>query len=140
MAYYKATEVLLKVDVSTSSTPQWESIGAIQTKNIDFKQDGAEVTNFDSAGRWREMLAGTGAKSISISGSGVLSDKPGIDKVRAAWRNGTLVNMQLIVPSDGTYTGPFLIPSFKIGAQHEGEATFDIDLESAGEITFAAAS
>jgi TP901-1 family phage major tail protein len=43
-----------------------------------------------------------------------------------------------VVPDFGTVSGPFQITSLEIAAEHDREVTFDIALESAGEIAFAA--
>jgi len=37
-------------------------------------------------------------------------------------------------------SGPFHIGSFELTGRHDGEVGFEIALESAGELTFAAAS
>jgi TP901-1 family phage major tail protein len=46
---------------------------------------------------------------------------------------------QLILPDFGTIQGPFQITALEFSADHAGEVVFDIALESAGEMTFAAA-
>ncbi len=43
-----------------------------------------------------------------------------------------------MVPDFGTISGPFQITALEIAAEHDREVTFDIALESAGEVTFAA--
>jgi len=40
------------------------------------------------------------------------------------------------VPHFGVIQGPFQIASLEIGGRHDGEVTFDLALESAGEISF----
>lgn len=138
MSYKKGIEFLLKIDTSATSTPNYVTFGGIQSVSADFEQDAADVTNYDSPGRWQEMLPGTGSKKLKLSGSGVVKDGPALDKLRATWRAGASVKMQLISPGDGTYEGPFVVPKFSLKAKHDGELPIDIDLESAGEITFTA--
>jgi TP901-1 family phage major tail protein len=47
---------------------------------------------------------------------------------------------RVIVPDLGTVEGPFQIATLEYGGQHDGEVTFDLSLESAGALTFAAAA
>ena len=46
--------------------------------------------------------------------------------------------VQVIVPDFGTVEGPFQITNLEIAGRHDGEVTFDVALESAGELTFTA--
>lgn len=43
-----------------------------------------------------------------------------------------------LIPSFGTVQGPFQITSLEFAGEHNGEVTYDMALESAGELTFAA--
>jgi TP901-1 family phage major tail protein len=45
--------------------------------------------------------------------------------------------MEIVIPDFGTVTGPFQITSLEYAGNHDAEATFEIALSSAGEITFA---
>jgi TP901-1 family phage major tail protein len=47
---------------------------------------------------------------------------------------------RVIVPDLGTVEGPFQIETLEYVGQHDGEVTFDLSLESAGALTFAAAA
>lgn len=44
----------------------------------------------------------------------------------------------MVIPSFGTLEGPFQITSIEYAGTHDGEATFELSLASAGAITFAA--
>ena len=57
---------------------------------------------------------------------------------RAAGRGGDQDNWQVVVPDLGTLTGPFQIASLEFAGRYDGEVSFDLALESAGEIIFAA--
>ena len=52
---------------------------------------------------------------------------------------GTIRDWQVIIPDFGTVEGPFQIASFELTGRHDGEVSFDLSLDSAGELTFAAA-
>jgi TP901-1 family phage major tail protein len=44
----------------------------------------------------------------------------------------------VVVPDFGAIEGPFQIASLEFAGEHNGEVTFDLSLESAGALTFAA--
>ena len=44
----------------------------------------------------------------------------------------------MIIPDFGTVSGPFQITALEIAGHHDAEVTFEIALESAGELAFAA--
>ncbi len=43
-----------------------------------------------------------------------------------------------MIPDFGTLQGPFQITALEYSGQHDGEVTYEIALESAGELAFAA--
>jgi TP901-1 family phage major tail protein len=56
--------------------------------------------------------------------------------MRQAFFDGSVVSHQIIIPDFGTVQGPFQITSLEIAGEHNGEVTYDMSLESAGELTF----
>jgi TP901-1 family phage major tail protein len=99
-----------------------------------------DVTDTESVGRWRELLDGAGVKTARITGSGIFKDASTDETVRQYFFNGTVRNWQVIVPELGTVEGPFQIASLEYAGQHDGEVSFDMGLESAGALSFAAAA
>ena len=53
--------------------------------------------------------------------------------------NGTIRDWQVVIPDFGTVEGPFQITAFELTGRHDGEVAFELALEFAGELTFAAA-
>ena len=96
------------------------------------------MTDAESAGQWRELLAGAGIKTASLSGSGIFKDGASDETVRSYFFNGTLRDWQIIVPDFGTIEGPFQITALEYSGQHDGELAFELALESAGSLTFTA--
>ena len=88
--------------------------------------------------RWRELLAGAGVKSASIRGQGIFKDAASDETVRGYFFSGTVRNWQVIIPDFGTVSGPFQITALEIGGRHDAEVTFELALESAGQLSFAA--
>ena len=96
-----------------------------------------DITDADSAGRWRELLAGSGVQRASINGSGIFKDAASDAEIRSRFFAGTITGWQLVVPDFGTIEGPFQITALEYSGSHDGEVTFEMALESAGPIDFA---
>lgn len=134
MAAQKGKDLLLKMHDGT----QYVTVAGLRSRTLAFNAQSVDVTHSDSAGRWRELLDGAGVKRASVSGSGVFKDAASDALVRQAFFSGTLAPCQVVIPDFGTVTGPFQITALEIAADHDREVTFDLTLESAGEIAFAA--
>jgi TP901-1 family phage major tail protein len=136
MPAQKGKDLLLKVDSDGAGT--YVTVAGLRTRAIAFNAETVDVTHQESAGQWRELLSGAGAKHARISGAGIFKDAASDELVRSYVFNGTIRNWQVIVPDFGTLAGLFQITSFELSGRHDGEVAFDIGLESAGEITFTA--
>lgn len=134
MAAQKGKDLLLKIHDGSA----FVTVAGLRSRQIAFNTETVDVTHAESAGRWRELLAGAGVKRAAISGSGVFKDAASDALIRQSFFDGAVQSAQLLVPDFGTLTGPFQISSLEIAAEHDREVTFDIALESAGEIAFAA--
>src|SRR5690606_23623848 len=99
-----------------------------------------DVTDSDSAGRWRELLAGVGARSAVVSGQGVFRDTASDALMREAFFEQATRTWRVIVPDFGILEGSFLVAALEYAGQYEGEASFALSLASAGEVTFEALS
>ena len=58
--------------------------------------------------------------------------------VRTAFFDGTILAWQVVIPDFGTVSGPFQITALEYAGAHDGELTFDLALESAGQLAFGA--
>ena len=137
MAAQKGKDLLLKVDSDGAGT--FATVAGLRSRSIAFNAETVDVTHAESAGQWRELLAGAGVKSARISGSGIFKDASSDETVRSYVFNGTIRDWQVVIPDFGTVEGAFQIGSFELSGRHDGEVAFDLTLESAGELTFAAA-
>ena len=115
----------------------WERIFAL--RNRESACDSSEWVHAESADRWRELLAGAGVRRASLSGRGLFKDGASDALVRQQFFDGSINSCQIAVPDFGTITGLFQIASLEFAGEHNGEVTFDIALESAGALSFAAA-
>lgn len=134
MAAQSGKNMLLKLDQSGAGS--FLTVAGLRTRALSFNASTVDTTDQESAGRWRELLAGGGIKRASVSGAGVFKDGASDAQIRALFFAGTIRNWQLIIPDFGTVAGPFQIVALEFSADHAGEVTFDLALESAGEVTF----
>ena len=134
MGAQRGRDLLLKLDSGTGS---FASVAGLRSTAISFNAGAVDVTSQESAGQWRELLGG-GIKSAAIKGSGIFRDAASDAAIRALFFAGTVRPWQVVVPDFGILQGPFQIMSLEIAGRHDGEVTFDLSLESAGEISFTA--
>ncbi len=137
MAAQKGKDLLLKVDSDGVGT--FTTIAGLRARAISFNAESVDITHAESAGQWRELLAGAGVRRAALSGSGIFRDQASDETVRGYFFNGTIRDWQVIIPDFGAIQGLFQIAALEFSGEHDGEVTFDMSLESAGEITFVAA-
>jgi len=133
MAAQKGKDLLLKVDSGGGS---FVTVAGLRSKRIAFNSETIDITDSDSAGRWRELLAGAGVQRAAASGSGIFKDAQSDARIRAAFFAGEIADWQVLVPDFGTVQGPFQITSLEYTGTHDGEVTFEVALESAGPVSF----
>ena len=136
MSAQSGKDMLLKLDQTGSGS--FLTVAGLRTRSLSLNAATIDVTDAESAGRWRELLDGGGIRKAALSGKGIFKDQSSDETIRALFFAGTIRAWQLILPNFGTITGPFQITSLEFSADHAGEVTFDIALESAGELAFAA--
>ena len=135
MAAQNGKDLLIKVDVSGT----FQTLAGLRATRISFNAEQVDVTTLESTGGWRELLAGAGVKSASLSGSGVFKDGATDERARQIFFNSETPAFQVIIPDFGTVEGPFQVSSIEYAGAHDGEATYELALASAGALTFTAA-
>lgn len=136
MTAQKGRDLLLKLDSTGAGV--FVTIAGIRSHTLSFNAETVDATSQESAGAWRELLAGAGLKSSSLRGQGIFKDAATDLTMRSYFFNSTIVDWQIIIPNFGIVQGPFQITALDFGAKHDGEVTFDIALASAGLLTFTA--
>lgn len=136
MAAQQGRALLLKVDSTGSGS--FVSVAGLRAKTLSFNAAPIDVTSADSAGAWREVLAG-GLRTARVQGSGVFKDAAADETVRALFFAGTLRDWQIVIPDFGTVEGAFHLSALDYAGEHDREATWSLTLDSAGELTFVAA-
>lgn len=137
MAAQKGKDLLLKIDAA--GTGAFTTLGGLRSRAIAFNAETVDITHQESAGQWRELLEGAGVRNARVNGSGIFKDQASDEYLRAAFFAGAIKSYQIVIPDFGTVAGPFQITAFELTGRHDNEVTFDVALESAGQLTFTAA-
>lgn len=137
MGAQKGDSILLKI--GDDSSPQaFVAIGGLRTKNLTINSETVDVTSADDTSKWRQLLEGAGLKNMSVSGAGVFKDGTAADAVNASALDQTHLDWQMVVPGLGTFEGKFQVSSLQYAGDHNAEVTYDLSLESAGDIAYTA--
>ncbi|MEP0519659.1 MAG: phage major tail protein, TP901-1 family [Hyphomicrobiales bacterium] len=134
MSAQKGKDLLLKIYSNTTS--QFETVAGLRAKQISFNSQAVDITNSDSVGRWRELLAAAGTMQASFSGSGVFKDATTDTVVKDRFFSGEIPDWQVVIPDFGLMEGAFQISALEYSGQHDGEVTFDMTLQSSGPLSF----
>lgn len=134
MAVQAGKDLLVKVDMTSDG--QFETIAGLRARRVSFNAETVDVTSLDSSGGWRELLVGAGVRSAAISGSGVFRDAGTDERARQLFFDGLTPDFQVIIPDFGVVQGPFQVSALEYAGSLNGEATFELSLQAAGELIF----
>jgi TP901-1 family phage major tail protein len=146
MAAQKGKDVLIKVDNSGT----YQTIGGLRSSSITLNDEAVDITNKSSNG-YRELLAGGGVNSISISGSGVFTDsategllkdmylaQQNIQVDGSTAQTAAFRNLEFFIPQFFKFRGKFMIESLEYAGEYNGEATYSVTFQSSGIILITA--
>lgn len=141
MAAQKGSALLLKIGADNDALPSvdtYTTVGGLRSTSISHSEEAVDVTNKDSSG-YRELLAGGGVQSVSISGSGVFTDAASESTLKSNAGGSNFANYEIVIPDFGSYKGKFMISSLEYAGEYNGEVTYSVTLESSGEVAFTSA-
>lgn len=136
MGAQNGKDLLVKVDMNGGGL--FETVAGLRATRVSFNAESVDVTSLESQGGWRELLSGAGVKSAAISGSGVFKDANTDERARQLFFDGETPDFQVIIPDFGVVEGPFQVTAIEYAGSHNGEATYEMSLASAGALTFTA--
>lgn len=134
MSAQKGKDLLLKIDFGGG----FVTVAGLRSRRIAFNSQTVDITDANSSGRWRELLAGAGVQRAAISGSGIFKDAASDEAIRARFFGGETGGFQMAVPDFGVVQGDFQVTALEYTGAHDGEISFEIALESAGPVSFTA--
>jgi TP901-1 family phage major tail protein len=135
MSAQKGKDLLVKIGDGAGG---FVTVAGLRTRRLAFNAETVDITNAESSNRWRELLDGAGVKRASVSGRGLFKDASSDALMRQTFFEGSIAAYQVIIPDFGTVQGAFQLTSLEFAGEHNGEVTYDIAMESAGELTFTA--
>lgn len=116
---------------------QYRVVGGLRTKSISLNAEGVDVTNSDSAGRWRQYLDGCGVRSASISGEGPFNSTDlGQEAATDAVMTNAIREGKILIPGFGVFEGLWKITQLELSGEYNDAVMFNQTYESAGEIVF----
>jgi len=136
MAAQNGKDLLIKLDMTGGGL--FSTIAGLRATRISFNAETVDITSLESQGGWRELLGGAGVRSASVSGSGVFVDSDTDERARQVFFGATVASFQVIIPDFGAVEGPFQITAIEYAGTYNGEATYELTLASAGQLTFTA--
>ncbi len=107
MAAQRGKDLLLKID--SDGYGSFVTVAGLRSKRLAFNSETVDVTDAESAGRWRELIAGSGVQRASLSGAGVFKDAASDAMIRAVFFAGELMRL----------------PAGAAGLRHAGRAVPD---------------
>src|SRR5688572_8961035 len=134
MPAQRGKDLLLKIDATGSGG--FITVAGLRTRSLAFNAATVDVTHTESAGEWRELLAGAGIRTARLAGSGIFKDAASDETVRAAFFAGAIGDWQVVIPDFGTVEGAFQITALEYSGGHDNELTFELAMESAGALSF----
>ncbi len=137
MAVQNGKDLLVKIDLTGDGN--FQTVAGLRATRVSFNAESVDVTSLESGGGWRELLGGAGVKSAAISGSGIFRDAASDERARQIFFDGQVPDFQVVIPDFGTVEGPFQVTAIEYAGTHDGEATYEMALASAGQLTFTAA-
>lgn len=135
MAIQKGKDLLVKI---ADGAGGFATVAGLRSRRLQFNSETVDVTHSESAGRWRELLAGAGVKRASVAGAGVFRDEASDALIRGLVFDGAIAEFQIVIPDFGRVEGPFQVTALEFRGEHAGEVAYDVSLESAGALSFAA--
>ena len=141
MAKQQGRALLIKI--GDGGDPEtFSNLCGLTSKTFTINNETADVTTPDCANPdgplWRQTLSGI--KSISTTGDGYFEDST--SELRAhsvAMATDNAVNLEIVIPDFGTYSGAFRITTMEYGGEQGDGVTYSVSFESDGLITFTAA-
>jgi len=90
MTTQKGKDLLLKVDSDGAGT--YTTVAGLRARTLAFNAASVDITDQESAGRWRELLEGAGIKTARITGSGIFKDAASDETLRPTTLADTLTH------------------------------------------------
>ncbi|WP_230635649.1 phage tail tube protein [Sphingomonas sp. Leaf4] len=135
MAVEKGSAFLLKV--GNGALPVvYTTVAGMRTTQLSINGEAVAVTSKDSGG-WRDLLAGAGVRSVSVSAAGVFTGASAEVRIRGSALVGRIDDYRLTFEGGEMMTGRFLVTRLDYAGDYNGERSYTLALESSGAVVAA---
>lgn len=131
MVGYSGNLVLLKV----KQGKEYNVVGGMRTTRFLLNNQIIDATHKES-GKWRYLLDNVGVSSLSITGSGVFTDKDSEKAVRKLAFDNLKSKFLLAFGNGDKLEGEFVVSTYERVGNVSEEETYNLTLESAGKIKY----
>lgn len=115
----------------------YKTIGGLRTSTASLSADAVEISNHGS-NQWKELKAGAGMRSMSISGAGVYNNSTNYRSMETSMLANALVSLAFLDLDGGRiYSASFKINSLEASGEYDGEASFSMSADSSGSVSVA---
>ena len=128
----KTGRSLLLYDGLSSTT----LIAAMRSTSFTIQGAAVDVTDKSSSGQYRELLAGAGVVSVSISAKGLLSGAAQTQTLVTRALSRSVDNYRIVFDNGDILEGSFQLVQFEAAGDYNGEQTYQLSFESGGSLTF----
>lgn len=91
-----------------------------------------------ASGVWRTLLYGVGPRQLSIAVAGRFENSVAEDALRGYALAGNVRNYRVLFGNGAAISGPFLVTAYAREGRVDDAETYQITLESAGEVEYSA--
>ncbi len=111
-------------------------IAAQKTTSFKLNRQIVDVTNKDSAGMWREILATAGVVSLDVDAESLLTASTAYQALRSRVPARSNDPYTLVFDNGDSFAGAFALASIEEAGAFDGEQTFKLALQSAGSLAY----
>lgn len=127
--------LLMLLKVYNDASKEFDIIGGMRTTKFLLNNQIIDITTKES-GKWRRLLSGAGNSYITVSGSGIFTNKRSEQIIRiAAFEHKSLL-CEISFGNGDVLSGQFIINVYeRIGNMSE-EEMYNLGLESSGKVLY----
>jgi TP901-1 family phage major tail protein len=129
--------LILQMESATPGT--YNTVMGGKTLKTGGSNSQVDVTSKDDSG-WKTLGENFGLKSFNISCEGIFKDDASFTAVQTAFLAGTIKNFKVVIPGASTnqeLTAAFQISALEVSGNHDAEVSYNLTLDSSGEVTIA---
>jgi len=119
------------------SPETFAAVAGLRTTQISINNEVVDVTNKDSGG-WRELLAGAGVRTVSVSGTGIFTGSAAEAAIRQRVLAGSIDHYEISFESGDRFAGAFQVTALDFAGAYNSARSFTLSLDSSGPVTFVA--